>query len=85
MNAPLDHRRLQIHAHQARLAETTPPARFRSVADPRWRRAVELARQLARRARRVARRVLVVPGPEPVPGATPAMLGRHPCPEAPSR
>jgi hypothetical protein len=86
MDAPLDHRRLQIRVHQARLAETAPPARARAVAEPRWRRmearAVLLARSI-RRIRRVARRILVVPGPEPVPGAAPAMLGRHPRPEGP--
>jgi hypothetical protein len=84
MNAPLDHRRIQIHAHQARLAETAPPSRVRAVADPRWRRVATRAGHLARRVGSVVRRILVVPGPEPVAGATPAMLGRHPRPEGPA-
>lgn len=83
MNGLLASQRLHIQAHRARIAETAPPASVRTAADPRWRRMVSAIGHLARSARRVARRILVVPGPEPVAGATPAMLGRHPRPAGP--
>jgi hypothetical protein len=84
MDAHLDTHRLPIRTHQARVAELAPPARVRTVADPTWRHAVDAVARAARTTARSVRRILVAPGPEPVRGATPAMLGRHPRPEAPS-
>jgi hypothetical protein len=82
MDASPTHHRLQVRVHQLRIAETAPP-RSRDVAAPTGRRLRAGAGRAARRAARAARRLLVVPGPEPVRGAAPAMLGRHPLPELP--
>src|SRR5882672_10754367 len=82
MNGHLDSHRIQINAHQARLAETAGPGRVRTEADPRWRRVVDALGRGARHARRAARAALTLPEPGPVPDAPPAMLGRHPQPHA---